>query len=528
MKVEKLHGSAVMSSQLVELERLIQEDSACIFGPFGFQKSGRVVVTSAPARLDIMGGIADYCGANVFEMTLSRTATVISQAREDRNIRAVTLGIGSQFFLQTPHFETEENIQWLGNQRVKSGFQISLDDFYSNGNLKTYSEIHELLSKNSMSAWVGYILGAFYVLLKEGWVDQFKHGAAIILSSNIPSGTGIASSAAIEVAALMGINRLYNLNLSELELAIAAQIVENRVVGAPCGIMDQVTVTSGTSEKVLSIRCQPRALPQAKERGSFSGQTHIAEAPYEILEYVSCPMHVSFIGIDTKAPRSTTSDAYIDTRTAAFMGLTILQHELKFESNYLCNLSVQEFHERCEPLLPERMHGAAFLTKYGETVDTVTSVSPEKVYAIRNCVQHPIYENARVKQFITALKNVDRYPERRYEYLREAGELMYESNKSYRELAGLGSPEVDGLINIVRKIGEQGGIYGAKITGGGGGGTVALLCYGTMSPALTQILAAYKLAWGLEADSFIGTAPGAYEFDHHLWELKESEPLTHF
>ena len=47
---------------------------------------------------------------------------------------------------------------------------------------------------------------------------------------------------------------------------------------------------------------------------------------------------------------------------------------------------------------------------------------------------------------------------------------MYESNASYRDLAGLGSPEVDGLVNIARKIGEHGGIYGAKITGGGEGG----------------------------------------------------------
>ena len=139
-----------------------------------------------------------------------------------------------------------------------------------------------------------------------------------------------------------------------------------------------------------------------------------------------------------------------------------------------------------------------------------------------------IYENARTQQFIAAIKNVGKDPERIQDCLREAGNLMYESNASYRDLAGLGSPEVDGLVNIARKIGEQGGIYGAKITGGGGGGTVALLCHGNVENSLTQILAAYKLAWGIDGELIRGNAVGAYEFGHILWELKESEPPTHF
>ena len=84
------------------------------------------------------------------------------------------------------------------------------------------------------------------------------------------------------------------------------------------------------------------------------------------------------------------------------MGLTILKKELgweKLKDNYLCNLSVQEFQEHCKPLLPEQMQGSEFLEKYGETVDTVTTVDAEKVYAVRDRVKHPIYENERVKQF---------------------------------------------------------------------------------------------------------------------------------
>lgn len=488
MKVEQLQGPKEKTLQVVELEYLLQSDSPEVFCPHGFQKHGNVMVARAPARLDIMGGIADYCGSNVFEMTLNRAAVAACQAREDRNLYALTLQADS---------------------RLKPSFQMSLDDFYADGDLKSYTQIQNLFSTEQRTTWVGYVLGCFFTLLKEKKIEEFPHGAAIVIKSDIPMGAGIASSAAIEVATLTVLNQFYSLELDTIEIARLAQIVENQIVGAPCGIMDQVTSAAGARKKMLSILCQPD----------------------QILELVECPQDVSFIGIHTKAPRSTKSDAYIDTRTAAFMGLSILKKELgweKLEDNYLCNISVQEFREHCEPLLPEKMQGSEFLDEYGETVDSTTKVNHEKVYAVKDRVQHPIYENERVKQFIDAIKNVDRYPERASDFLKVAGSLMYESNASYRDLAGLGSPEIDGLVNIAQKIGEQGGIYGAKITGGGGGGTAAILCYGDVSTSLTQIISAYKLAWGIQTETFRGSSPGACEFGHVLWELKESEPLTHF
>ncbi|MXY27289.1 hypothetical protein F4Y59_03880 [Candidatus Poribacteria bacterium] len=518
MKVAQLHGPKVKPFQVSELEYLLQDDSPDLFFSFGLQKSGQLIVTCAPARLDIMGGIADYCGANVFEMTLNRTAIAACQAREDRNLCAVTLSTESQL---TPNFH------------------VSLDNFYSNRTLKTYPEVRELFNKIPRTAWAGYILGAFHVLLKEGKIHQFPHGATIVINSSIPMGGGVASSAAIEVATLMALNQLYNLELGMMEIARLAQTVENQIVGAPCGIMDQVASVAGRSTKILSILCQPDTLQDGLASDALN------------LEFVSCPSSVSFIGIYTKVRRSTTSTAYVDTRIGTFMGLAILKAAFasdtdtsdtpssgdsdavekiseRLADNYLCNLSVEEFHEQCEHLLPEEMHGEEFLEKYGETVDTATQVVPEKLYVVKDRVEHAIYENARVEQFIAALKNVDNDPTHTPDYLGEAGNLMYESNASYRDLAGLGSPEVDGLVNIARKIGKQGGIYGAKITGGGGGGTVALLCHGNVESSLTQILAAYKLAWGIDAELIRGDAAGAFEFGHILWELKELEPLTHF
>ena len=488
MKVEQLHGTKVKPFQVVELEYLIQSDSPAVLSSFGLQKDGRIIVTRAPARLDIMGGIADYCGSHVFEMPLNRAVVAACQAREDHILSAVTLQIDS---------------------RIKQNFHITLDDFYIDGQLKSYEQVSSLFSTDIYTSWTGYILGCYFTLLKERKVEKFPHGAVIVIKSDIPMGSSIASSAAVEVSTLSAINQLYGLQLKPNEIAHFAQITENRIVGAPCGIMDQVTSTSGLKNKVISMVCQPD----------------------KILEFVDCPQDVSFIGIHTKVARSTKSSAYIDTRTAAFMGLSILKQELNWEKlkdNYLCNISVKEYYEHCEQLLPKQIRGSEFLNKYGETVDSVTEVEHDKVYAVRDRVKHPIFENQRVQQFISALKKLNKYPENASNYLKEAGNLMYQSNASYRDLAGLGAPEIDGVVNIAQKIGEQGGIYGAKITGGGGGGTVALLCYGDISTSLTQILSAYKLAWGIETETFTGSSQGAIEFGYIVWELKENEPITHF
>lgn len=488
MKVEQLHGPKIKPVQVVEFEYILQSDSPAVFSSFGFQKEGRIIVTRAPARLDIMGGIADYCGSHTFEMPLNRAVVAACQAREDNTLSAITLQVDSQ---------------------IKQNVKITLDDFYAEGELKTYPQVKQLFNTESVISWAGYVLGCFFTLIKEKILDTLPHGAVIVLKSDIPMGASIASSAAIEVATLTAINQLYNLQLNEKVIAKLAQITENRIVGAPCGIMDQITSASGTKNNILSIHCQPD----------------------HILESVECPNDVSFIGIHTKVPRSTKSSTYIDTRTAAFMGLTILKKELgwkKLEENYLCNISVKEYQEECEHLLPHRIRGSDFLSQYGETVDTVTEVDPDKDYAVRDRVHHPIFENERVLQFIAALKNVENYPENAHRYLIEAGRLMYESNASYRDFAGLGAPEIDGIVNIAQKIGEQGGIYGAKITGGGGGGTVAMLCYGDISTSLTQILSAYKLAWGIETETFTGSSDGACEFGHIAWKLEENVPITHF
>lgn len=480
MKTEQIFGPKASPHDILEFESMLRYEDHQIFGEFGFEKEGNIIITRAPARLDVMGGIADYCGANVFELTFERAAIAGCQARKDRLLKGLSFEI-----------EREGGLP---------GFRISLDDFYTNGRLKSYDQVRQLFAQNPKTAWAGYVLGGFYALLKEKKVDAFPHGAAIATKSNIPMGAGISSSAAVEVAALTAINHLYELNLSALEIAGLGQIVENRIVGAPCGIMDQITAAAGQQNKILSILCQPD----------------------QILEAVPLPPNTKLIGIHSKAKRSTSSSAYIDARTAAFMGLTILQQKLGLEvlqENYLCRLSVEDFRKKCWYILPAQMKGEYFLNRYGETVDAVTHVDAKKDYRIRSRVEHPIYEHARVQQFIEHLKRANEEPAKVRTHLMHAGKLMYASNWSYRFRVGLGSPQVEQIVMSLRKIGMRGGVYGAKITGGGGGGTVAVLCHGDISNTLIQILAAYKLAWGLEAEVFTGSSPGAFEFGHIILKL---------
>ncbi len=484
MKIEQIFGPETKLYEILEFESMLHYEDFRMFGEYGFEKSGEVIITKAPARLDVMGGIADYCGANVFESTLDRAAVVGCQARRDRRLSALTFAVSTEGHLPA--------------------LQISLDDFYTDGNLKSYEQARQLFGQSPQTLWAGYVLGGFFALLKERKVDRLPHGAAVAIKSNIPMGAGISSSAAIEVAALTAINHLYGLNLGALEIARIGQIVENRIVGTPCGIMDQITVAVGEKDRILSIRCQPD----------------------QILETVPLPPNTRLIGIYSKAKRSTSSSAYIDARTAAFMGLTILQRELDLEElrdNYLCKLSVEDFRRKCWEILPARMKGADFLDRYGETVDTVTQVEPEKTYHVRSRVEHPIYEHARVQKFIMYLKKANAEPQNIRRHLMNAGKLMYTSDWSYRCRVGLGSLQVNQIVGSVRKIGVQGGFYGAKITGGGGGGTVAVLCHGDTSNSMIQILAAYKLAWGLNAEVFTGSSSGAFEFGHVRLRLIRDE-----
>ncbi|MGC8642985.1 MAG: galactokinase, partial [Isosphaeraceae bacterium] len=168
-----------------------------------------------------------------------------------------------------------------------------------------------------------------------------------------------------------------------------------------------------------------------------------------------------------------------------------------------------EFERDFASRLPETSRGEEFLARFGGMTDKVTRVDPHRTYAVRQPTTHPMHEHARVGRFAGLLA---RSPDD--SGLREMGELMYASHASY-SACGLGSDGTDLLVDLVRQAGTKAGLFGAKITGGGSGGTVAILGRADAGAAVADIARRYEERTGRRAYIFAGSSPGARAFGVH-------------
>ncbi len=469
-------STAEAEARLHPFERYLRQKG----GGF-FLRGAPITVGRAPARIDVMGGIADYSGSVVFEGTLGRAALVGFQPRPDRMLRVRSV-----------------LLEELGQP---CEVLVSLEELFEGDEPLDYERAHALLTRDGDRRWAAYVLGAPVVLAKEGIV-RMDSGANFLLWSDIPVGVGVASSAAVEVAAMFALLRGMAVEIEGERLAALAQVVENRIVGAPCGIMDQVTSALGEGGKLLALRCQP----------------------CEVLGLHELPPDVRIFGVSSHLEHSVGGDPYRAARVSAFMGLKIILADkqkrgvaVAQEDGYLCNISPRAYRERFRPLLPESITGAEFLRTYGESTDPVTQVDPDTTYRVRLGAEHPIYENHRVQAFIECIKRA-RAGDRTA--LPEAGQLMYASHLSYSRNCGLGSEETDLLVRLVRQRGPESGLYGAKTTGGGCGGTVAILAEAAAENAVRQLAADYEKQVGIKPDLFDDTSPGAYAFGHRRYRLQ--------
>jgi L-arabinokinase len=143
--------------------------------------------------------------------------------------------------------------------------------------------------------------------------------------------------------------------------------------------------------------------------------------------------------------------------------------------------------------------------------DPFTSVHAEALYPIRACSRYAVEENHRVQLFVDLLhQRREPLSERTLGLL---GELMFQSHHAYTE-CGLGSEATDLIVDLVRAEGPANGLYGAKITGGGAGGTVAVLgkrC-GAGESAFRRVIEKYHQATGYMPYIFEGSSPGADSF----------------
>ncbi len=410
---------------------------------------------TAPGRLDVMGGIADYSGSLVLQMPIAQQTKIQLSLRDD--------------------------YQCIIKSRISTGEVLIVHvDYrdYLTGNQVDYKFAQEKFKQNENDAWIAYVLGCALVLQKEKSIN-FK-GGDFNLHSDVPLGKGVSSSASVEVACMKVLASAFHIQLPGTLLPILAQRVENLVVGAPCGLMDQLACYFGEQKKLLPILCQPDKIDNT----------------------ISLPDDISFIGIDSGIRHSVAGASYSDVRCATFMGYTIIAQSsgvsyeellaakaandfssLPFQG-FLCNISVKQFEDSLKHHLPSSMLGKEFIEKYALSIDHATTIEEEKNYQIRVCTSHPVYEHDRVNHFKNHLLSLHKTSSSKRDIiLKNMGELMYQSHESY-SLCGLGSERTNEIVTLAK---NATGIYGAKITGGGNGGTVCMLVDEQGKKSVSQI-----------------------------------------
>ncbi|UCG17441.1 MAG: hypothetical protein JSV19_05310 [Phycisphaerales bacterium] len=472
---------------LADVETLLDALSAIEHGAIPearglFDPAAELVVTRAPGRLDVMGGIADYSGSLVLEMPIREAARVALQRSAERMLHIVSVG---------------------GRDTGRcSTFAMPLARFEADGRPITYGDARKYFQTDAARHWAAYAAGAFLVLMREREM-RFNEGARVLVDSDVPEGKGVSSSAALEVAVMRAVAAAFDIPLTPRDLALLCQAVENRVVGAPCGVMDQMTSVLGRADHLLMLLCQPA----------------------EVQGLAAVPDALALWGLDCGLRHAVSGDAYGAVRVGAFMGYRIIADiaGLAVEPagedepvrivdpvyrGYLANVTPRMFEERFASHLPERMSGREFLDRYSGTTDHATRVDPELTYPVRVPTAHPIHEHDRTRAFAEILHEA-----RGEDTLRRLGELMYLSHASY-SACGLGSTGTDRLVDLVQSAGPQRGLFGAKITGGGSGGTVAVLGRRDARPAIEAVADTYQRETGYRPHLFSGSSPGAETFGH--------------
>lgn len=329
-------------------------------------------VTMAPGRLEFLGNHTDYNGGCVLGAALNLGVYAGIMEREDDKI-LIASAYGDQ-----------------GLQSVESNLH----------------EI-ELFEVGDARSWANYPLGVLKIILSRG--VSVKRGFNIAFWSDLPSGVGLSSSAALELAALRAISILYDMDIDDpLDIARIGRQAENEEVGVSCGILDQGVSAYGKADNLVFIDCQSEAytlyaLPEGTSFWIFNtNDKHEHADSLYAARYEECMQ---------------ACDALKDT----YVGI-----------HSICEVASGQV-EPCELDMPQTNFKRAL---------------------------HVTREHERVKQAAALLSSKKPEP---------IGELLFASHESSRDLFENSTPELDFIVEQLR---EQSGVYGARLSGGGFGGVV--------------------------------------------------------
>lgn len=366
----------------------------------------------SPGRVNLIGEHTDYNGGHVFPCALTLGTYGAARKREDNKIHFYSMNLDS--------FDVVE---------------ASLDDLT---NKKEYN-------------WANYPLGVVWAFKEKG--HTITSGFDMVIWGNIPNGSGLSSSASLEVLTGVILTDLFEIkDLSMTDLALIGQYSENNFNGCHCGIMDQFAVAMGKKDHAIFL--------------------DTSDLSYE---YAPCVLDGAKIVItNSKVKHSLVDSAYNDRRNECAAALKALQSELDIQA--LGDLTPEEF-------------------------EAHKSLIKDEIQLQR--AKHAVYENQRTIDAVTALKAGD---------IESFGKLMNQSHISLRDDYDVSCEEIDILVDLAWKIP---GVLGSRITGGGFGGcTVSIVKNESVDTFIETIGKTYLEKVGHEAEFYtVDIGDGASRLD---------------
>lgn len=390
----------------------------------------------APGRLDVLGGVADYSGSLVLQMPLSLVTRVTIEERSERGL-----------VFSSDHAPT-------------AMLPFPCDELVSAATTDA-TPLRQWLDEHDAPRWVRYPLGCV-ALFAATWDWRPTGGLAFSITSDVPASMGVSSSAALEVATLRALERLAGCSFTGTSLARLAQQAENDVVGAPCGLMDQLASAHGRPGELLPILCRPDVL----------------------MESVRLPSGVIAVGWPSGVRHAVAESPYATARTAAFMGRAILEQAIGRRLACLTEAPPADVASVSRDVLPAALTGAEFIAKHAAIDDPQSRIDPRRTYPVRAAARFAVEENARAESLARVLREAA--PNDREAVLSMIGEALAESHAGYSAI-GLGCPETDAMVDAIAGLGPARGFYGARISGGGSGGTVAVVLHERAIPELEAL-----------------------------------------
>ena len=345
-------------------------------------RSSPEILSSAPGRINIIGEHTDYNQGYVLPAAIQRGLRFLAARRGDDQVRV-----------------------WAENFGEKSSF--------SSTHISSAKDHH----------WDAYIKGIYWVLAKYG---HSPGGIDCLVWGDIPEGSGLSSSAALEVSVIHGLDRLFQLGIPPLEKAKMAQKAENDFVGMKCGVMDQFVSIFGEKERAIFLDCL-----------TFE---------FEMIPLELSKIDLEFLVYDSRVKRELSHSEYNTRRSEAAAA----------------ELSLRR---------------SGFPGYRGTSLEELEALKDQMETVLYKRARHVMSENDRVQKAKQALKNED---------FMALGQILFQSHVSLRDDYEVSCPELDLLYEFGQ---EFPGCLGARLTGAGFGGSgIALIKAGETDRFTGEIL----------------------------------------